>query len=535
MNADFDVVVIGAGSAGCVVASRLSEDPSLSVALVDAGGRDHTQLTRVPAAVLKTLGHPRYDWRMKTEPDPTREGRVDQIARGRVLGGSSAINGLIFVRGTAADFDGWAAEGNDGWEWNSVLPLFRRMERIELQDNAVRGGLGPQDVSFSSYRHPLTDTFIEAAGKLGLPFNSDYNGASQEGVGYVQGTIRRGRRVSAYDGYIAPNLKRPNLTVLPRHHAMKLQFEGDRATGVWVRHKGGESVIRARKAVVVSLGSFNTPQLLMLSGLGPADELQRHGIDLRQHIPGVGQNLLDHTGFRIVVEVDTDTANNQARGLNIPKYLWQWLRGGQGPVGAASAEAIGFFCSRPALERPDLQITFFPYASEFNAKGRAVLKRRSLASLGVNLNFPRSRGSVTLRSADPFDPVCINYRLFEDERDLDTLVKGLHVARAMVDEGPFAQHVTDRVAYPTPEAGEQGDRDFVRRNSRSYMHPISTCRLGTDADAVVAPDLRVHGVERLWVADASIFPSHISGNINATTMMVGEKASDILKHALSRA
>lgn len=529
----FDIIVVGAGSAGCVVAGRLSENPALSVALVDAGGKDHTRITRIPAAVLRTMGHPRYDWRFKTEPDPTRNNRVDQIARGRVLGGSSAINGLIFVRGTKQDFDEWEALGNKGWSWQDVLPLFRRMENFESSANDSRGGLGSQPVSLPSYKHGLTDAFIASAAAAGIPYNSDYNGPSQEGIGIVQGIIRRGVRVSAFDAYIAPNLKRSNLHVLPHRRAASILFEGRKAVGIEVEKAGTRSIIRARRGVVVSLGSFNSPQLLMLSGIGDPTELSAHGISVRQSAPRVGKDLRDHTGFRLVVEVDTPTANNQAHGINVPRYLTQWLLSGKGPVGAASAEAVAFFRSRPEVERPDLQLTLFPYASDFSADGRALLPNRAMTSIGINLNYPKSHASrVELRSADPFSPPKISYRLFDDEDDLESLTDGLAIARNIIAHNDYGRHVIDRSSYPDGKAGRDADRDFVRANSRGFMHPVGSCRMGDDAAAPVAPSLEVKGMENLWVADASVFPNHISGNINATVMMIGEKAAELIRGKL---
>jgi choline dehydrogenase len=441
---------------------------------------------------------------------------------------------LIFARGAPVDFDRWSAMGNHGWDWQSVLPLFRRLETSSLSDNSLRGGLGPQDVTLPTYRHPLTDPFIAAAEKSGIPFNPDYNGERQEGIGYVQGTIRRGVRVSAYDAYIRPNLGRSNLQVFPGCRAEQLTFDGNRASGLTARR--GDKLVRfkARRGVIVSLGTFNSPQLLMLSGIGPADRLRHHGVNVRHDLARVGQDMLDHTGFRMIMEVDTPTANNQSRGWRAPYHLAQWLIGGLGPVGAASAEAVGFFRSQSSVTTPDLQVTFFPYASEFSPAGRAILKPKPLISVGVNLNYPKSRSHVTIRSADPADPVEIHYRLFENEDDLETLVHGLKIMRALIEKDPFQSHIADRSLYPSIEAGDAADREFVRANSRSYMHPISTCRMGTDANSVVTPVLKVRGFKGLWVADASVFPDHVSGNINATTLMIGEKAADLIKAELGR-
>lgn len=522
-----DIVVVGAGSAGCVLASRLSERSGLSVLLVEAGRRERLGITRMPAALMRTIGNPRYDWGFMSEPDPTRNGQSELWPRGKVPGGSSAINGMIFIRGAAADYDAWEAMGCAGWGWSDVLPLFRRLETADAPDNAHRGGLGPQRVSALAWRHPLAADFIASGVAAGIPLSEDLNGARHEGIAWNQGSTRNGFRHSAYDAFVRPHLSRPSLRVVDGVLVERVNFNGRRATGLSARRDGSALEIRARRGVVLAAGAINSPHLLMLSGVGDGAELARHGIAPLIESPEVGRNLMEHPGLYVQAEVTEPTANADSAPLRAAWQIARWLAGRPSPFGVPTAQVLAFLRSHAGAEEPDLQFHLFPYGSTLK-DGKRVIPRANLVTILVNVNYPRSRGWLALRSASPAEPIAIHPRLLEDDQDLEVLLHGLNWVRRMASTPPFGRKVASLVGVPPASAGREADLAFLRAAARPFYHPVGTCRMGADARAVVAPDLSVNGAEALWVADASIFPRHIAGNTNATTLMIGEKAADLI-------
>ena len=521
-----DLVIIGAGSAGCVLAARLAENTDLHILVLEAGRRDRIGITRLPAALLKTIGNPRYDWAYTSEPDPTRDGAQELWPRGKTLGGSSAINGMIFIRGAAADYDAWEGMGCSGWGWRDVLPLFRKLETADAPDNAARGGMGPQRVSALRWRHPLTADFIATGEALGIPRSADLN-VQHEGIGWNQASISDGRRHSAYDAFLRPQLHRPNLRVLDDVLVERIRFEGLRATGVVMRRGGQRQEVTARRGVVLTAGAINSPQLLMLSGIGDAAALRGHGIAPLLHRPEVGQNLMEHPGLYLQAEVTLPTVNQEAQPLRGAWNIARWLLRRDGPVAMPSAQALAFFRSFPEAAEPDLQFHLFPYGSQM-VNGKRVIPRERLVTLLVNLSHPKSRGHLALRSADPAAPIAIHPRLLAHEDDLEALLRGLDWLRRMASTPPLGPQVKRLIGSPPESAGRDADIAFLRSATRPFYHPAGTCRMGSDADAVVTPGLAVQGVERLWVADVSVFPRHIAGNTNATALMIGEKAAELI-------
>jgi choline dehydrogenase len=519
---EFDVVVVGAGSAGCAVAGRLSGDPSLRVLLLEAGGSDDLLEVQVPAGLYK-VWRTRRDWNYTTEPQPGLDGRKLFWPRGKLLGGSSSINAMIYMRGAAADYDEWAAlTGDPSWSYSNVLPLFRRMEDNARGADRYHGVGGPLRVEDLRSPHPWTRAVVQSAVAAGYPRNDDFNGPRLEGVGQYQVTQKRGRRWSSADAYLHPAMGRPNLTVRTGALTTRVLTENGRATGVEYRCGGRVHTARATREVVLSGGAINTPQLLMLSGIGPAEHLREVGVDVVHDLPGVGSGLQDHPLVPVVWNVRSGTSLRLAES---PVNLARWKALGRGPLTSNLAEAGLFTRSTPELPEPDLQFHFLPVKFWKQAEIDPDVEAFSALAVLVHVH---SRGSVRLRSADPAWSPAIDAGYLTDERDLDALVSGVEKAREIASSGPIAHVLADEWSPGGTVHGRDALRATVRNTLESLYHPVSSCRMGTDDQAVLDSQLRVRGIEGLRVADASAMPTLVRGNTNAPSILIGERAADLI-------
>jgi choline dehydrogenase-like flavoprotein len=528
MNPVFDYIVVGGGSGGCVVAGRLSEDPNLTVCVLEAGGRGDSTVINVPTGAVAMLPTRINNWAFETAPQPGLGGRRGYQPRGKALGGSSAINAMVYIRGHRSDYDHWAALGNAGWAYDDVLPYFRLSEHNERFDDAWHGRDGPLWVSDLRTGNPFHARYLDAARQAGFPLTDDFNGAQQEGIGLYQVTQKHGERWSAARAYLLPHLgRRDNLTVETQAQALRILFDGTRAVGVEVRQQGEVRVLRARREIVLAAGALQTPQLLMLSGVGPMHELERLGIAVQQHLPGVGRNLQDHPdfifGFR-TRSIDT-MGVSASGGLRMLTELARFRRERRGMLTSNFAEGGGFLKTRVDLDAPDIQLHFVVALVDDHA--RRFHPGHGL-SCHVCLLRPRSRGAVTLASADPLDAPRIDPAFFDDPRDLDDMVEGFKMTRRLMRAPALASWITREVFTQGVET-DDAIRDVLRRRTDTVYHPVGTCRMGTDALAVVDPQLRVRGVQGLRVVDASVMPTLIGGNTNAPTIMIGEKAVDLMR------
>ena len=528
---EFDYIVVGSGSAGGTVAARLSEDPNLTVCVLEAGGRDWNPFIHIPAGFMKTLVDPSVNWLYESEGSAGTAGRRIHAPRGKTMGGSSSINGNIYSRGQRLDFDGWAQRGNRGWGYADVLPYFKRSERrIGEGDETFRGRNGNLIITDIDYRHPLADDFIKGAVNYGIPLNDDYNGAVQEGISYTQRTIFKGRRVSSARAFLRPALKRPNIELRTKAHATKILFDGKRATGIQYR-RGGQSVeIRARREIVLSGGSVNSPQLLQLSGVGPAGLLKDIGVPVHHELAGVGENLRDHFVLRMVARIKTmKTINQRVKGLPLMSEALKYFTGQPSVLGLSPTLVYIFWKSDPALDNGDLQISFTP--ASYKEGVQSQLDDFPGVTVAPWVQRPESIGYIRAKSADPFEAPAIQPNYFSHETDRRLSLAGMRIARDLMQTPEFAPHV-EREELPGPDVNTEDEMlDYYCQNATTTFHLMGTCRMGPESDptSVVDDQLRVRGLEGLRVADASIMPTMPSANTNAATIMIGEKCADYIR------
>ena len=523
----FDYIVVGAGSAGCVLADRLSASGRHRVLVLEAGGEDRNIWIHVPIGYAKLFADAKNNWMYSSEPEPECAGRSIIQPRGKVLGGSSSINGLLYIRGQAEDFDHWRQLGNAGWSFTDVLPYFRRSEDQQRGEDELHGVGGPLAVRDVSEGHPLCDAFIDACEQAGLPRNEDFNGPTQEGAGYFQLTTRNGRRWSTARGYLKPARKRPNVAVVSNALTTRILFEGRRAVGVEYIKDGARHVARASGEVILSSGAFNSPQLLQLSGVGPGEPLRQHGIDVIADMKGVGADLQDHYQARFNYRGTTRNTINDMMGSMTKRVAaglrYALFRKGFLTVGAGYAG--GFFKTDPSLPSPDVQFHFILFSAD--AVGQKLHPWPGFLASVCQLR-PESRGFVRIKSADPTQAPAIQPRYMTAQLDRDVMVAGMKLLRRVMGQPAITRYIDEELM---PGAKVQTDADyleFARQKGTTVFHPTSTCRMGSDVTAVVDERLRVHGFQGLRVADASIMPTVVSGNTNAACVMIGEKASDMI-------
>jgi len=520
-----DFVVVGAGSAGAVAAARLSEDGRTDVVLIEAGGPDRNIWIHIPLGYGKTITDPSVNWCYETEPDPNLGGRRIFWPRGKVLGGSSSINGLVYIRGQAEDFDHWRQLGNEGWSFADVLPYFKRAENQQRGPGEFHGRGGPLAVSDLKDHHPLCEAFIADAVAAGIPRNDDFNGSSQEGVGYYQLTTRNGRRCSTAVGYLRPARGRSNLHVMTETLAERIRFEGSRAIGVEIVRGGEKAFVRARREVILSGGAINSPQLLMLSGIGPGAHLSEFGIPVVADLPGVGQSLQDHYQARIVHRCRRPiTVNDMMRSW--PKKIsagLAYLLFRRGPLTIAAGQVGLFARTRPELATPDVQYHFIVFSADRPAEG---LHRFSGFSTTVCQLRPESRGEIRLSTRDPRTPPAIHPNYLATELDRRTLIAGVRLGRRIA-EGASLRALIEGEYLPGEKVKTDAEiLSYAKQYGGTVFHPTSTCRMGPDPMAVVDAKLRVRGIERLRIADASVMPTVVSGNTNAASIMIGERVAE---------
>lgn len=534
----YDYVIVGGGSAGAVLAARLTEDPNVSVCLLEAGGNASSLIIRIPIGMIPIFGSNGRiaNWNYDTVPQPELNGRRGYQPRGKGLGGSSAINGMIYMRGHKSDYDDWDNLGCEGWNWDNCLPYFRRAENHELGGNEFHGDSGPLQVSKLRSPRSISDDFVKAGTEMQLRQVDDFNTGDNEGVGYFQVTQfhkgkKRGERCSTNFGYLAPNRHRPNLTVITKAQATRILFEGKRATGVAYRQGRADKTVEARHEVLLCGGAFNSPQLLQLSGIGRPEDIRPYGISMVHELPGVGQNLQDHIDFVLsfVTSYKGGFGVGPVPALRIAGHVINWMRTGEGMAASSGAEGAAFFKTDPNLERADIQLHFTIGMVDDH------LRKLHLGhgySAHMCVLRPHSRGEVFLQSANPLAPPGIDPAFLTDRRDMDAMIKGAKMARQIMKAPSMVQHEVSEFFGVGDNMTDADWESHIRARADTIYHPVGTCKMGTDDMAVVDPELRVRGIEGLRVVDASVMPTLVGGNTNAPTIMVAERAADIIRGRL---